>query len=85
MPENLRPIFEARTAHDAVRATTALLNSSSPEDQSRLLHGPIFINIVNSVLMGLDECRRDHALEIVGTFDKDIRAEAHALLINELN
>jgi len=85
IPDNLRPIFEARTAHEAVRATLDLLGSTSPDDQTRLLHDPTFGSIVANTLAGLDECRRDHGLEIVGGFAKINRAEALRIIFGGVN
>lgn len=85
IPDNLRPLFEAKTAHRAVGATLDLLNSSSPDDQARLLHDPTFRSIVASALTGLDECRRDHALEIVGTFAKRNQNKALRIFFGEAN
>ncbi len=85
VPDNLRPIFEARTAHEAVRATLNLLDSTSPDDQAKLLHDPTFGSIVASTLAGLDECRRDHGLEIVGGFAKRNQAEAISLIFGGTN
>jgi hypothetical protein len=85
IPENLRPMFEAVTAHQGVRAALKVVASTPAKDQSRLLTDPIFRTGIFSILDGLDECRRDHALEIVGAFAPEVRPEAHSLIINESN
>jgi len=85
IPDNLQPLFEAKSAHEAISATTSLLRISLIDDQVKLLRDPIFRNIVESALMGLDECRRDHAIEIIASFAKQHQALAHKFFISELN
>lgn len=85
VPENLRPIFEARTAHSALRAALEVIEGTPESKQAQLLKDPIFQKVVFSALGGLDECRRGHALEIVGAFSPELTPEAHRIIIDESN
>lgn len=85
VPEELRPLFEAPTAHWAVRAAIKLVRSSDPAKQQLLLQDPGFTRIVGGALAGLDECRTEHILEVVHSFSEKNQPLAHHILLGDSN
>lgn len=85
IPENLKALYEARTAHDGVREALSLIESTDAKMQPQLLSDPLFQNIVISILQGLDECRIDHTTDIIGAFDKKVQPKAFIIFSGQTN
>lgn len=71
LPREYSSLFQARTAHEAVRAARLLLSGSAPDKQRRLLNDRIFLKAVHSALAGLDECRDQHITELEQSVSSD--------------
>jgi len=85
IPKHLRALYEARTAHDGVRAALSLIKSTQVDLQPELLSDQLFLNIMDSILQGLDECRRNDTLEIISSFDKKLQPIAFQLFLDPAN
>ncbi len=82
IPERLKPLYGAVTAHDGVKATLELVESTKTDLQPKLLSDQAFINIVQSILLGLDSCREIHTRQIINTFDEQLRPEVSRLFLD---
>jgi hypothetical protein len=85
IPEEFRPLYKARTAHEALRATINLIQTSDSAKQQQLLKNNDFFRIVDSALAGLDECRIDHLLDIVHSFSKDNQSLGRHVFLGDSN
>jgi hypothetical protein len=89
IPDNLRPIYEARTAHESFRAALKLVSSSPPKEQARLIRDSLFQRGVLSALQGIDQGenldRRIHASQLIEAFAPELSAEARAVILEESN
>lgn len=64
IPKEFVPLFEARTAHEALAGGIAMLQGLSEDQQKELLTDPIFVKGVQSALGGLDDCRNEHFIRL---------------------
>ena len=89
IPENMRPIYEARTAHASFRAALTLVTESSPKEQAKLIKDSLFQRGVLSALQGIDQGenldRRIHASQLIEAFAPELSAEARAVILEEYN
>ena len=78
IPDTLRPLYKARTAHAAIAVVIEMLRTASGEGQVILLNNkPIFCQGVKSALDGLDSCREEHLQAIVSSVLPQNRVLAH--------
>lgn len=85
MEERFKPLFEAGTAHDGLRFALDMISSSTPEEQKELLDNSEFMLVVKSSLQGLDECRRDHVIDLLSKFDKSNQVQAFESFSDDIN
>ena len=85
MEERFKAMFEAETAHKGIKLALEVVSSSTPEEQKELLENSEFMNIVKNSLQGVDECRRDHIIELLSKFDKSNQAQAFESFSDDIN
>jgi len=85
MEERFRAMYEAETAHKGIRLALDIVSASTPKEQKELLENSEFMTIVKSSLQGVDECRRDHIVELLSIFDKSNQAQAFESFSDDIN
>lgn len=80
IPPELRPLFEASTAHDALRAAKALLSETPIDKQIGVLRNPLFRTALSGALAGVDGCAEDHKHQIVLCISKQNQKVASAII-----
>ena len=83
IPQELIPLFEAKTAHESLSAAISLIKGSSQDKQVTLLRNTIFQKAVLNALQGLDECNKDHSQTIIDSFATKNREEALQLILDK--
>ena len=71
IPEEILPLYTAKTAHESFDMGLAMLRQADSEAQLKLLTNPSFVRIMQSAINGLDQCQKTHMESLVDVLDSN--------------
>ncbi|EKD53504.1 MAG: hypothetical protein ACD_61C00026G0001 [uncultured bacterium] len=71
IPEEILPLYNAKTAHESFDMGLAMLRQADSEAQLKLLTNPSFVRIMQSAINGLDQCQKTHMESLVDVLDSN--------------
>lgn len=71
IPEDILPLYNAKTAHESFDMGLAMLKQANSESQLKLLTNPSFVRIMQNAINGLDQCQKTHLESLVDVLDSN--------------